>query len=139
MAKIGLDYGHGTDTFPPSKGVYNGGKAYHEHDFNTKLGLKVKALLKKQGHTIIEGQPAQKKDVPLITRTNLYNREKVDLVWSIHANAGGGVGRCAFIGEHLSNPKNWQNCMLMKLRKRVIAPMVMVYMLVNAEVGQTFI
>ena len=96
MAKIGLDYGHGTDTFPPSKGVYNGGKAYHEHDFNTKLGLKVKALLKKQGHTIIEGQPAQKKDVPLITRTNLYNREKVDLVWSIHANAGGGVGRCAF-------------------------------------------
>lgn len=96
MAKIGLDYGHGTDTFPPSKGVYNGGKAYHEHDFNTKLGLKVKDLLKKQGHTIIEGQPAQKKDVPLITRTNLYNREKVDLVWSIHANAGGGTGRCAF-------------------------------------------
>ena len=34
--------------------------------------------------------------MPLTERTSLYNREGVDLVWSIHANAGGGNGRCAF-------------------------------------------
>lgn len=99
MAKIGLDYGHGNNTFPPDKGVYIDSKGYAEHDFNAKLGLKVKALLEANGHTVIEGQGAYEPDVPLIQRTNLYNRENVDLVWSIHANANGnnGVeGRCAF-------------------------------------------
>ncbi|GGJ85887.1 hypothetical protein GCM10007063_05430 [Lentibacillus kapialis] len=105
MAKIGLDYGHGVDTFPPDKGVYHGGKGYPEHDFNTKLGLKVKKLLKEQGHTIIEGQKAQRNDVPLIQRTDLYNRENVDLVWSIHANAGGGNGRCAFYWHSANDSK----------------------------------
>ena len=99
MAKIGLDYGHGSNTFPPSKGLYKNGKAYHEHDFNALLGLKIKDLLEKNGHKVIEGQKAYQKDVPLIQRTNLYNREKVDIVVSVHANASGSKnvdGRCAF-------------------------------------------
>lgn len=105
MATIGLDYGHGSNTFPPGKGVYVDGKGYAEHDFNAKLGLKVKALLEANGHTVIEGQPANSKDVPLTERTSLYNREGVDLVWSIHANAGGGNGRCAFYWHSAGSSK----------------------------------
>lgn len=99
MAKIGLDIGHGANTFPPSKGVYKGGKGYAEHDFNAKLGIVVKDLLKKNGHQVIMGQQPFKSDVPLRTRTNLYNREKVDLVVSLHANWNNDAnvnGRCVF-------------------------------------------
>lgn len=99
MAKIALDYGHGNNTFPPDKGVYIKGVGYAEHDFNAKLGLKIKKLLIENGHEVIEGQPAYGQEVGLTTRTNLYNRENVDLVISIHANANGdngADGRCAF-------------------------------------------
>jgi len=108
MAKIGLDYGHGNNTFPPDKGVSKNGKNYPEYDFNAKLGRKVKSLLKSHGHTIVEGQPLNGRDVPLITRTNLYNRENVDLVWSIHANAGtpGVNGRCSFYWHTSSKSKD---------------------------------
>lgn len=98
MAKIGLDIGHGVNTFPPNKGVYRGGKGYAEHSFNAQLGKRIKELLEANGHTIIMGQQPNKKDVPLTTRTNLYNREKVDIVVSLHANAGASSaeGRCVF-------------------------------------------
>lgn len=99
MAKIGLDIGHGQNTFPPSKGVYKNGKGYAEHSFNAKLGMAIKKLLEKQGHKVILGQQPYKNDVPLVTRTNLYNRERVDLVVSIHANWNSNPnvnGRCIF-------------------------------------------
>ncbi|MBN6205048.1 N-acetylmuramoyl-L-alanine amidase [Ralstonia pickettii] len=98
MAKIGLDIGHGNNTFPPNKGVYRGGKGYAEHSFNSKLGKRIKELLELNGHTVILGQQPNSKDVPLTTRTNLYNREKVDIVVSLHANAGAASveGRCVF-------------------------------------------
>ncbi|MCF3941558.1 N-acetylmuramoyl-L-alanine amidase family protein [Oceanobacillus alkalisoli] len=98
MAKIGLDIGHGVNTFPPNKGVYRGGKGYAEHSFNAQLGKRIKELLEANGHTVIMGQQPNKKDVPLTTRTNLYNREKVDIVVSLHANAGASSveGRCVF-------------------------------------------
>jgi N-acetylmuramoyl-L-alanine amidase/Ni/Co efflux regulator RcnB len=108
MAKIGLDYGHGNNTFPPNKGVYVNGVGYAEHDFNAKLGLKIKKLLVENGHEVIEGQPAYGREVGLTTRTNLYNREKVDLVISIHANASGdngADGRCAFYWHTSSKGK----------------------------------
>lgn len=98
MAKIGLDIGHGSNTFPPGKGVTKNGKGYAEHSFNSKLGIRIKALLEANGHTVILGQKPNSKDVPLITRTNLYNREKCDIVVSVHANAGvsSAEGRCVF-------------------------------------------
>lgn len=99
MARIGVDFGHGVDTFPPSKGVNRGGKGYAEHSFNAKLGMVIKKLLEAQGHTVILGQQPNKKDVPLFVRTNLYNREKVDLILSVHANWNANEkvnGRCAF-------------------------------------------
>lgn len=99
MVKIGLDIGHGDNTFPPSKGLYKNGKGYAEHDFNSKLGKRIKQLLEENGHTVILGQQPNAQDVALRTRTNLYNRENVDLVVSIHANANansGVNGRCVF-------------------------------------------
>lgn len=98
MARIGLDIGHGNNTWPPGKGVTRNGKGYAEHSFNSKLGLRIKALLEANGHTIVMAQPANSKDVPLTTRTNLYDREKVDIVVSLHANAGvsSAEGRCVF-------------------------------------------
>lgn len=99
MAKIGLDYGHGSNTFPPSKGVYKDGIPFHEHSFNATLGLKIKRLLEASGHTVIEAQPAFKPEVSLLSRTRLYNRRAVDIVVSIHANANSNDhvdGICAF-------------------------------------------
>ena len=37
MATIGLDYGHGSNTFPPGKGVYVDGKGYAEPACNVTL------------------------------------------------------------------------------------------------------
>lgn len=96
MAYVAVDIGHGSNTFPPSKGVYKNGKGYAEHSFNAKVGMRIKAILEANGVKVILGQQPNKPDVNLTTRTNLYNREKVDLVFSIHANAGEGTGRCAF-------------------------------------------
>lgn len=107
MTTIGLDYGHGSNTFPPGKGVYKGGKGYAEHNFNAKLGLEIKKLLQHNGFDVLEGQGAYKKEVPLTTRTNLYNRNKVDIVLSLHANAGNSSasGRCAFYWSTSSKGK----------------------------------
>lgn len=99
MAKIGVDYGHGRNTFPPSKGVYMNGRSYHEHDFNAKLGLKLKALLEANGHEVVEAQKAYGNDRDLNDRIRYYNAMGVDLVVSVHANANGdngADGRCAF-------------------------------------------
>lgn len=93
MAYIAIDIGHGTNT--KGKGVGN----HKEHDFNSKLGMRLKELFEAQGHKILLGQQPNSKEVGLTTRTNLYNREKVDLVVSIHANANNNKevnGRCAF-------------------------------------------
>jgi N-acetylmuramoyl-L-alanine amidase len=99
MPYVGLDIGHGSDTFPPSKGVYVGGKGYAEHDFNAKVGMRVDQHLKRHGFKTVLAQKPNQPDVPLTTRTNLYNREKVDIVWSIHANYNGNKdvdGICCF-------------------------------------------
>lgn len=97
MAYIAVDIGHGTNT--AGKGVYRNGKRYAEHDFNSRLGIELRKVLKDNGHRVIFGQQPFKRDVHLRTRTNLYNREKVDLVVSLHANfniSANVSGRCVF-------------------------------------------
>ncbi|WP_405101388.1 peptidoglycan-binding protein [Oceanobacillus sp. FSL H7-0719] len=88
MAKIGLDIGHGFNTFPPSKGVYKNGIGYHEHDANSRIAVKLEAKLSAAGHTVFKAQQPGKIDVPLLTRTNMYFANGVDLIVSCHANAG---------------------------------------------------
>jgi N-acetylmuramoyl-L-alanine amidase len=80
---IGLDIGHGVNTYPPSKGV----PGLPEHTFNAEVGIRLKKLLEFNGFKVILGQEPYKNDVPLSTRIKLYNDKKVNLVWSIHANA----------------------------------------------------
>ena len=88
MAKIGLDIGHGKDTFPANgKGIYKNGKGYAEYDFNQRVGKLLYTMLINAGHIVILGQPFDSNDVPLTTRTNKYNKAGVDLVVSIHADA----------------------------------------------------
>lgn len=101
MAYIGIDIGHGSNTFPSNgKGVYRGGQGYAEHDFNSKLGVALKGLLEVQGHKVTFGaQQPFAADVPLTRRTDTFNSLGVDLVISIHANANSNEaieGRCVF-------------------------------------------
>lgn len=101
MAKlIGIDIGHGEDTWEVKhgKGIRKDGKDYEEHHFNASVGLIVEKRLKQLGFNTLLAQPAFKTDVPLINRTNQYNKANCDLVISIHANAGTpkANGACAF-------------------------------------------
>lgn len=104
---IAIDIGHGVNTFPPNKGVYKNGKPYAEHDFNSKVGVELDKLLKHNGFKTVMRQKPYTADVPLITRTNYYNSQGVDLVWSIHANAGTSKvsGCCAFYWHTASDAK----------------------------------
>lgn len=138
---IAIDIGHGSDTYERTggKGVVVNGVKYEEHDFNSKVGIELDKLLKANGFETMFGQPPNSKEVPLIERTDLYNKLKVDLVWSIHANAGSknAHGFCSFYwytaenahklaqifasevhnagyethgdGTHASKPNSWTN------------------------------
>ncbi|MCG1029327.1 N-acetylmuramoyl-L-alanine amidase [Virgibacillus halodenitrificans] len=108
MTTIAIDIGHGSNTFPPSKGVYVNGKGYHEHEFNAKTAVELDKLLKHNGFRTVMKQKPFRADVSLTTRTNYYNSIGVDLVWSIHANANSNKhveGRCAFYWYSSKNAK----------------------------------
>jgi N-acetylmuramoyl-L-alanine amidase len=99
MPSVGLDIGHGANTFPPSKGVYLAGKGYPEHSFNSQLGIALEKELERHGIKVHKIQEPFSNDVPLTTRTNFYNARNVDLVWSLHANYSGNKdveGVCSF-------------------------------------------
>jgi N-acetylmuramoyl-L-alanine amidase len=85
-AELLNDVGHGRNTYPPSKGV----PGLPEHEFNSAVGQEVKRLLSGKIPTY-EAQPFNGNDVPLITRTNLYNtrysKNKAAIGISDHANA----------------------------------------------------
>lgn len=89
MAYIGLDIGHGSNTYSSGggKGVATGGKVYEEHTFNSIVAKKLKALLEKSGHKVTYGaQQPNSLETSLNSRTNRFNAEKVDIMVSIHAN-----------------------------------------------------
>lgn len=85
MAKklIALDAGHGSNTYPPDKGV----PSMAEHTFNAAVVGYTKPLLEKSGFQILLTQPLNGLDVPLTTRTNNANSKKADLFLSFHADA----------------------------------------------------
>lgn len=80
--KICLDIGHGKDTYPPSKGIGD----FAEWDFNNAVGRYTIAELERQGFEIYLSQPLDSDCVLLNTRTKHINKEKCDMVVSIHAN-----------------------------------------------------
>ncbi|GIP63376.1 hypothetical protein J32TS6_19310 [Virgibacillus pantothenticus] len=121
MAKtIAIDIGHGSDTFPPSKGVYKNGKGYAEHDFNSKVGVELDKLLKHNGFKTLMKQKPFAPDVPLITRTNYYNAKGVDLVYSLHANYNGSPdvnGRCVFYWHTAKDAEKLANIVVDEIEK----------------------
>jgi N-acetylmuramoyl-L-alanine amidase len=120
MVTVALDIGHGSNTFPPSKGIYKDGKAYPEHSFNQKLVTAIDPLLQANGITTIIYQKPNKPDVPLIQRTNYYNAQGVDLVYSIHANYNDSSavnGRCAFYWHTSSKSKRLADTVVDEIKK----------------------
>lgn len=110
MAYIGLDIGHGTNTWESGggKGVVKNGRVYEEHDFNSKIAIATKALLEAQGHKVTFGvQQPNSPDTSLSSRTNKFNTLGVDFVISMHANAGATSvdGRCVFYWHNHSQSK----------------------------------
>lgn len=117
---IAIDIGHGSDTFPPSKGIYKGGKGYAEHDFNSKLAIEVEKQLKSCGFNVILYQKPYSKDIPLIQRTNYYNAKKVDLVYSLHANYNKSSdvnGRCVFYWHTAKDSKRLAEIVADEIKK----------------------
>lgn len=86
---IGLDIGHGANTWETGggKGVKTGGVVYEEHTFNSIVARKLKTLLERSGHRVTFGvQQPMANDTSLVSRTNRFKAEKVDIMVSIHAN-----------------------------------------------------
>lgn len=121
MVVVALDIGHGSNTFPPSKGVYKNGKGFAEHDFNSELVKKIEPLLKASGIDVLVYQKPNSVDVPLRTRTNYYNSKKVRLVYSIHANYNGNTdvnGICAFYWHKSSTAKRLAEIVIEEVKKK---------------------
>jgi N-acetylmuramoyl-L-alanine amidase len=121
--KIGIDIGHGEDTFNVhgGKGVKKDGKGYEEHHFNSAVGLIVKERLEELGFDIVFGQEPFKNDVYLTKRTNFYNNVDCDLVVSIHANAGvkAANGACAFYWHTGKNSKRFAEAWVSNFKETV--------------------
>lgn len=86
MTELLNDIGHGINTYPPNKGVPD----LPEFEFNNTVGQETKRLLSGLVSTY-EAQPFNGKEVPLRTRTDLYNARYVKSQKAIgisnHANA----------------------------------------------------
>lgn len=89
--KVLIDVGHGTNTFPPSKGIYlpNGG-TFEEHDFNSKVGVEIKKLAEYNGFQVVYSQNPNSREVPLGTRirniNNEHRKNPFVAIISLHAN-----------------------------------------------------
>jgi N-acetylmuramoyl-L-alanine amidase len=88
--RIVLDIGHGSDTYPPSKGI----GSFAEHSFNSAVGIAAKALAEYNGFTVLLPQLPNSKEIPLKQRSAWINAEHhkspILCLLSIHANAGPG-------------------------------------------------
>lgn len=87
---IAIDIGHGSNTYEVkrSKFVIVDGVVYEEHDFNSKVGIELDKILKRIGFKTLLYQAPFAPEVSLSQRIGYYNKIKVNLVVSIHANAG---------------------------------------------------
>lgn len=98
MAKLLNDKGHGSNTWPPSKGIAAAGgiPGMAEHSFNAAVADEVEHLLKGKLSTY-SAQGSNKPDVPLATRIANYNAQyrtdKTAIGMSHHGNAGNSSTR----------------------------------------------
>ena len=128
---IGLDIGHGSNTWETGggKGVSTGGRVYEEHTFNSIVAKKLKTLLEKSGHKVTYGvQQPMANDTSLVSRTNRFKAEKVDILISIHANWIGtfknstnGIGAFYanyYSGSRSTNSKKLADAIMAQYRKQ---------------------
>jgi N-acetylmuramoyl-L-alanine amidase len=80
MPKIGLDKGHGGND---PGAIF---ASYMEKDITLAIGNRVAYHLRRHNQTVIESRTSDT-TVSLSERSNLFNKEKVDLVVSIHVNS----------------------------------------------------
>ena len=108
--RVVFDIGHGSDTWPPSKGIcLPDGKSFAEHSFNSAAAVAAKELAEKNGFEILLPQQPYSPDVPSSARSYWINREHrkspILCLLSFHANAATDTasGHCVF---HWSNSRN---------------------------------
>ena len=82
--KICLDYGHSAQT----KGKRSPDSSLMEYEFNRDVGRRLKAILERHNIEVIE-TVTDDTDVSLTERCNIANKNNVDYLVSIHANADG--------------------------------------------------
>lgn len=127
MAYIGIDIGHGSNTWSSGggKGVVVSGITYQEHNFNSIVAKKLKTLLEQSGHKVTFGvQQPNSPDTSLASRTSRFNAEKVDILISVHANWVGNFGNstngiAAFYDGYISG--SWRLNQSLKLAKTIMA------------------
>lgn len=90
--RVVFDIGHGSDTWPPSKGVYlPDGGSFAEHDFNSAVAMKAKELAERNGIEVLLSQEPYKPCVVLGSRVAWINaqhtQKPIDCLVSFHANA----------------------------------------------------
>ena len=82
--KIGIDAGHGGR----DPGAIGRNPVYlEEEDVTLSVALELKSLLEENGHQVVTTRTSDT-TVSLFQRSNLLNNAHVDLVVSIHVNAG---------------------------------------------------
>ena len=124
MGYIGIDIGHGANTRETGggKAVYVGGVWHEEHDFNSKVAVRLNELLTKSGHKTTYGvQGPFKNEVGLSARTDKFNALNVDLMISIHANyiSNANVnGICAFYWHDHAGSKKYAKLVMDEYRKQ---------------------
>lgn len=124
MAKLLNDKGHGSNTYPPSKGIASAGgvSGMSEHSFNAAVGDEVEHLLKGK-LTTYGAQPSNRPDVPLVTRIAKYNAQhrtdKNSIGMSHHGNAGASSvrGFGVFYWHTSANGKKLANKVLTEYKK----------------------
>ncbi|NLM72585.1 MAG: N-acetylmuramoyl-L-alanine amidase [Clostridiaceae bacterium] len=94
--RVVFDIGHGSDTWPPSKGVWlPDGSGFAEHDFNSAVAIKARELAEKQGFEVLFTQQPYSPEVKLGPRCNWVNEEHkkkpILCLVSFHANASSNV------------------------------------------------
>lgn len=82
MTRICIDIGHGSNTYPPSKGIGN----FAEWSFNNAVGRIAKELAEVNGFSVYLSQPLNETEVPLNRRISNINKTICEAGISIHAN-----------------------------------------------------
>lgn len=117
--RVVFDIGHGANTV--GKGVGN----FREHDFNSSVAIKAKALAEQRGFEILFTQEPQSNDIHINTRANWVNEQHktkpILCLLSFHANASSSKDATGWTVFHWHNSANGKR--LADLWAKHVAPL----------------